>query len=194
MRAGFFFAFLLCATAMPAAAQPDPMIEQRCVWSCLAQSNGADDPRYRACVEQMCSGLGVRPRSAPRRAEPVRALDPAWRVKPQSGRPTAAGICVPEGMCLEIACAAPGAVRLRLDPASERFPPSHLLLLRVDGQDFHLTAPPPDRDGLLAWEATPPLLAALRNGASLELLTGRGRVPFSLRGSAAAVSTVERRC
>ncbi|MCW8087200.1 hypothetical protein [Sabulicella glaciei] len=193
MRAGFFLAFLLCATALPVAAQPDPMAEQRCVWSCLAQSRGANDPRYHACVERMCSGLGAPPRSAPRCSEPTRAAEATWRVKSQSGRP-AAGLCAPEGVCLEIACAALGALRLRLDPAHERFPPGHLLLLRVDGQDFHLSAPPPGRDGLLAWEATPPLLAALRNGASQELLTGRGRVPFSLRGSGAAVSTVERRC
>lgn len=194
MRVGFFLAFLPCATIMPAAAQPEAMAEQRCVWSCLAQSRGADDPRYHACVERMCSGLGTRPpRSAPRRAETARTADATWRIKPRSGHP-AAGICASEGLCLEVACAAPGGVRLRLDPAHERFPPGHLLLLRVDGQDFHLSAPPPGRDGLLAWEATLPLLAALRNGASLELLTGRGRVPFSLSGSGAAVSAVERRC
>lgn len=38
--------------------QEDPMAEQRCVWSCLANSRGATDPAYNQCVNTNCSGGG----------------------------------------------------------------------------------------------------------------------------------------
>jgi len=42
----------------PATAQvvsEDAMEVQRCVWRCLANSNGTGDPAYAACVENLCS-------------------------------------------------------------------------------------------------------------------------------------------
>lgn len=40
--------------AVPAAAQDDPMELQRCIWRCLADSKGADDPAYGQCVADVC--------------------------------------------------------------------------------------------------------------------------------------------
>lgn len=52
------------APVRPAVAQSpgDPLYElgmelQRCVWSCLANSPGAESAAYNACVQDICSGL-----------------------------------------------------------------------------------------------------------------------------------------
>ncbi|MEM9632659.1 MAG: peptidoglycan-binding protein [Pseudomonadota bacterium] len=36
------------------AQSSDPMDLQRCIWGCLANSKGNDDPAYHACVKQFC--------------------------------------------------------------------------------------------------------------------------------------------
>jgi|GEM_PF-2744859 len=69
MNPGFGRGFSLCITrghmrtmiaaaalllAAPAAAQDDPMEMQRCIWSCLADSKGADDPAYHQCIARNC--------------------------------------------------------------------------------------------------------------------------------------------
>jgi hypothetical protein len=56
MRVWFLLAAL--SLAAPAAAQEDPMELQRCIWRCLANSQGADDPAYGQCVANICDGGG----------------------------------------------------------------------------------------------------------------------------------------
>ncbi|AVO39199.2 hypothetical protein [Pukyongiella litopenaei] len=47
---------LLLVFPLAALAQDDdPMALQRCVWRCLADSKGADDPVYHQCVADHCS-------------------------------------------------------------------------------------------------------------------------------------------
>lgn len=66
-------------SAAPAVAQTeDPMMEQqRCVWSCLANSPGNDSPEYNACVKQYCEEIGAEP--APQEAAPQKSIRPAKR-------------------------------------------------------------------------------------------------------------------
>lgn len=52
MRVGF--AVLAVIWPMVGAAQGDPMALQRCVWSCLANSPGAESLQYNQCVETRC--------------------------------------------------------------------------------------------------------------------------------------------
>ncbi|MES0884205.1 peptidoglycan-binding protein [Roseibium sp. SCP14] len=50
-----FLAAMVGSTLVPAFAQSsDPMDLQRCIWGCLANSKGNDDPAYHACVKQFC--------------------------------------------------------------------------------------------------------------------------------------------
>jgi hypothetical protein len=51
-------AFGLFLGAGSVAAQVDPMEEQRCVWSCLANSPGAESREYSDCVAQICTAIG----------------------------------------------------------------------------------------------------------------------------------------
>lgn len=49
-------------------AQADAAMDmQRCIWSCLANSSGNQDPRYHACVDRVCSPKG-RPAASPPKA------------------------------------------------------------------------------------------------------------------------------
>lgn len=59
------FVLTLAFVATTAAAQEDPMEEQRCVWRCLANSAGASDPAYNACVERQCIAGGAPAAPAP---------------------------------------------------------------------------------------------------------------------------------
>ncbi len=45
---------LVAGTAVQAQEEDPETVLQRCVWSCLANSNGADDPAYQACVDAVC--------------------------------------------------------------------------------------------------------------------------------------------
>jgi len=46
--------FLSLSTISGSAAD-DPMEVQRCVWRCLANAKGADDPAYERCVKKYCA-------------------------------------------------------------------------------------------------------------------------------------------
>jgi hypothetical protein len=55
MRGGLILAAMLAFDAAPAlAGSASDMALQRCVWACLANSSGNNDPRYEACVERRC--------------------------------------------------------------------------------------------------------------------------------------------
>ncbi|MFC3695091.1 hypothetical protein ACFOWB_22960 [Chenggangzhangella methanolivorans] len=79
MKAGFaaMIAFGLMVVVWPAAAEDYPMEAQRCIWRCLADSKGADDPAYMRCAERRCSGKPERKQ----RAKPERRSE-----APEPGR------------------------------------------------------------------------------------------------------------
>ena len=54
MRSAISVLFFLFLLSISASAADDPMAVQRCVWSCLANSKGADDPAYERCVKEYC--------------------------------------------------------------------------------------------------------------------------------------------
>jgi hypothetical protein len=105
---------LAVLSAAPAAAQiedpmmEDPMMEQqRCVWSCLANSPGNDSPEYNACVKQYCEEIGAEP--APQEiAPPDTTLAPQTSARPAK-RPVAAAD--PAAPALPGLTAAPDATR-----------------------------------------------------------------------------------
>lgn len=52
-------AFIALALASPSAnAEPAYMEVQRCIWRCLHDSKGANDPAYPECVSRMCNDHG----------------------------------------------------------------------------------------------------------------------------------------
>jgi len=54
MRIAISVLLFLFLSSISTSAAEDPMAVQRCVWSCLANSKGADDPAYERCVKQNC--------------------------------------------------------------------------------------------------------------------------------------------
>jgi hypothetical protein len=55
MAMAFGLLAIVAGAAVAQTAAEDPMEVQRCVWSCLANSSGASDPAYSACVEAICN-------------------------------------------------------------------------------------------------------------------------------------------
>jgi hypothetical protein len=51
----------LAAFSLPASAKDDPMEAQRCIWRCLENSKGANDPAYGAGVAKYCNGDSSKP-------------------------------------------------------------------------------------------------------------------------------------
>jgi hypothetical protein len=51
---------MLLAMSSAALAEPAYMEVQRCIWRCLADSKGASDPAYQACVSRVCDEEPVR--------------------------------------------------------------------------------------------------------------------------------------
>lgn len=194
--------------AAPAAAQMDPMEEQRCVWRCLSQSRGAGDPAYDACVRTQCVGRPPRSSAAPAGGSAKDAPRPmpapvpsarrdAWRTVTDLGYPAVAQ-CAPlpdrSSLCLTVSCPERGALALELFGLA----PSHSggpMRVTTTGAMFDLTLPPSASaaEGY-RWPMPLGLAPALRTGsaASLEVI-GRS-FSLSLAGSDAAIGGVEARC
>ena len=64
MRTLVLILVFLVGAVRTAAAQDDPMVLQRCIWSCLANSPGASSPQYNLCVEERCVESQQQPASA----------------------------------------------------------------------------------------------------------------------------------
>ncbi len=58
-------ATIVALCSAPSPSRSDEMEQQRCVWSCLANSNGNTDPAYQACVDQFCSEPALAAPAAP---------------------------------------------------------------------------------------------------------------------------------
>lgn len=170
------------------AQDEDPMEMQRCVWSCLANSPGADSLEYNLCVERFCatetalSGL-------PNNGVP-------WGVGIASdGITRFAGLQVPDGqgegvyfMC------SPRSLPYLMLFAFDR--PEGAYRLNIDGREFVL---PFDRSrGQLTVSLRPDaqLLDILAQGRWLSVTDPRGypAASVSLAGAARAIATAQIQC
>ena len=196
----------LMGTAAPAAAQMNPIEEQRCVWRCLNQSRGASDPAYDACVRTQCMRHPPRSSAAPSGGTAKDAPGPlpapaprrdAWRAVTDLAYPAVAQ-CAPlpdrTSLCLVVSCPERGALALELFGLA----PSHAgspMRVTTTGALFDLTLPPSASaaEGY-RWPMPLGLVPALRTGSAATLdVIGRS-FSLSLAGSEAAIGGVEARC
>jgi len=202
-RGAIALALLAGLGAMPAAAQPDPMEEQRCVWRCLAQSRGNTDPAYEACVRARCvaspapaarSKSGYAP---PRQRDAAPARGGAWKTVTDLGYPAVAQ-CVPLAgaarLCLVVGCPARGGLSLELyglEPGLTGAP----LRLATSGTLFDLRLPEraPAEDAY-RWPMPIGLAPALKAEPAVDLEVGGRSFRMSLAGSSSAIGEVEARC
>jgi hypothetical protein len=185
----------MLAGAGPAAAQDDPMEEQRCVWRCLADSRGASDPAYHACVRAQCSG---RPSGggAARAAPPAAPLPRAQAWQPMRGLSyPAVGTCLGRAPCLIISCPSRGAPAMEVHAGDHAWPAEATLRLRFGMEAFRTTLPP--RAGptaLYRWPVSGDLLETLKTADDVVLEIEGGSFPLSLAGSGRAIGGIESRC
>lgn len=195
--------------------------QQRCVWSCLYNSPGADSTEYRACVRQYCENIGavdaaplaapqdglassVRPQARPDAAPPP---DPAAPSLPTFAAPAAAwtfgATSDGRGMFAGIADADRGS---RIDWLCAKGMSSLLAITPYAG-DGHVTITVAGRAQVFAARAEgqgaylpvaldAPLFIHLASGSEVEVAHGDGTVigRFPMTGAALAIGQAEGRC
>lgn len=171
-----------------AAAQMDPMEEQRCVWQCLANSPGADSRQYDDCVARMCVGEEPPAPAAAALALPTAA----WKAGAAAGGAHYAAVDVPNA-AMTFVCTPDGAAQLGIAGAGSR---ADAVDFRVDDRVFRLRFVA--KKGVLFTAAPPgsPLLGALTGGAAATVLDKAGghAVSFPLTGSGAAIGAALAGC
>lgn len=186
---------MAAAFAVPAAAQVDPMEEQRCVWQCLAASRGASDPAYNACVQLRCTGRPARstpPRPTMPGAPPVVAQ--GWQPMRGVAYP-AVGTCLGRSPCLIISCPSRGAMAMELHAADQAWPPETTMRLRFGAEAFRTALPAREApDTRWRWPVNEDLLGALRTGPEVVLEIEGAQFRLSLAGSGRAIGGIEDRC
>ena len=180
---------ILALLAGPAAAQQgDPMELQRCVWRCLADSYGASDPRYHACVDRVCVGIDEGPSQTP--------VPGAWITGiATDGFSRYAGVQAPDGSGrgLFYMCTPGGLSYLALFGLDGM---GGTLRFRIDAVDYLV---PFDRSrGELTMTMPPrsPFMTTLGQGGRLGVLTEAGQplMEVSLAGAGGAMATAVAAC
>lgn len=213
----------LFLAALPVMGQEaDPMAQQRCVWSCLANSPGAESAEYSACVARLCEGRGeeaeaasgglvLSPRPQPRPlvqsgaapgqggAEPPPMPQSAlaaegWTFgQGADGQGMFAGISDPAtGVRLDWLCAKGRASVLALSP----YAGDGRVTVTVDGRALDVDLTREGGAGYAPIGLSYPLFLHLASGAGVEVADGSGQVigRFSMAGAPLAIGQAEGRC
>lgn len=168
----------------PADAQvgnEDPMETQRCVWRCLHDSAGVDDPAYFSCVETMCN--------AP--AAPAPAGVAIWSMGTTADNLGiyAALADASTGNTLYYICDGAGLGYLLLSGQVEG--PSGTLIVRVGVQDHSLLFEEKGGDYYAATPRGTAVIAQMAQGGMVQILNAAGyvlgRYPTPVEGNAVAM-------
>lgn len=177
------------AAALPGWAQMSAEEEQRCVWSCLANSPGAESRQYQECVARICLGESAAPGQQSRPAAPATPRA-AWSAGAGQGGAWYAGVEIP-GKSLSFLCRRGGPGLLAVAGLGAR---ADGVAVQVDGRDYRL--PFVSQNGMLYTAADPgsPILNALRSGSRAQVGSRGGSAAFPLTGSGSAISAALRGC
>ncbi len=179
---------LLLAWPGLALAQGDPMEAQRCVWRCLANARGADDPAYHACVQRQCNEAPARPAARPP------AGRQAWRSLPGTRYP-AVGICQGENLCFMVSCPVRREISVELYAVEHGWVAGLPVRLHTSLGTFQQALPErPAGSDTYRWPLTPELYQALNNDAVLVLEIDGSSFQLPLAGSSAAIRGLLDRC
>lgn len=171
---------LALAAAAPAAAQMSPEEEQRCVWSCLYNSPGAESREYQQCVARMCTApQAAQPRRQPRAQAPA-APKAAWTAGGR-GAGRYAGVEI-AGKSFGFLCQRGGPGLIAIAGFGAR---GDGMTLRIDRQAYDLRFV--TENGILYTAASSQLLRALMNGGAVHVARQGASASFPLAGSTAAI-------
>lgn len=206
--------------APPVLAQEvDPMAEQRCVWSCLANSPGAESDEYAACVARLCEAMGQETAAVPEGL----ALSPRPQPRPPQSLPQEAGAVPPpmpetpleaegwtfgpgEGGQGMFAGTSDPVTGVRVDWLCGKGRPSVLALspyaggarvtVTVDGRVREVDLVIEGEAGYAPIGLSDPLFLHLASGPEFEVADGAGRVigRFTMAGAPLAIGQAEGRC
>ena len=154
--------------------------EQLCVNQCLFHHGPASNPRYHACVAQMC----VADAPAPAPAAPA----PRWTNHATAGGAGHSAAIEAGGRSFNYICQRGGPALIGL----AGFGGDTDVTLRIGGQQFRQAFVA--RGGILYTDAGPALTAALTAGNLVEVAAGGRRAAFTLTGSGAAIGKARAGC
>ncbi|WP_290689301.1 MULTISPECIES: hypothetical protein [unclassified Haematobacter] len=180
------FAGLLTSPAQ-AQMNTDEDEMQRCVWQCLYHNPGASNPRYHACVKQMCETPQTPP--SPRSAVVPRAQ---WKYGAARSGEHFAGVDVPGGS-LTYLCRPDGSGLVGVGGIGGSGAKAEL---RVDGRPTGLHFSPRGSALFADLRAGASIPRALMGGRTAEVrdtATGRA-LTFPLGGSAATIAKAMKGC
>lgn len=186
---GIWGALALAGGGSPARAQMTPEEEQRCVWSCLANSPGAESRAYQQCVERLCLGPQTPQPQAAARRPGVAAPTAAWRASPVEGWTHYAGVQLPGDRSFSFLCQRGGLAVLAVGGLGAQ---PNGVELQIDDQSYGLRFVA-DK-GMLYTPSTPHLQRALMGGSSVQVATQGGSARFPLAGSGAAIRAAMAAC
>lgn len=163
---------------------------QRCVWQCLYHNPGASNPRYQACVRQMCEAPSQPPAQPPSRSSV--APKAVWRYGAAQSGEHFAGIDI-QGGSLTYLCRRDGSGLIGVGGIGGSGVRAEL---RIDGKPSGLRFSPRGSAlfaDLRAGASIPRTLMAGRRAEVRDAATGRTLI-FPLAGSAATIAEAMKGC
>lgn len=185
MRVALAALMLLVPFSTSALAQDDAMEVQRCVWRCLAESRGADDPAYQACINKQCNG--------PAPAEDSPATQGHW-VPARNVPYPAVTECATDNFCLLVSCPERRAMSIELYAVENSWAAGDRVSLQFADAAFDFVLPQRDARDMFSWPLPADLNHSLKSGASVTVDVDGNDFGISLSGSASAIRNVENRC
>lgn len=196
MKAFFAAAALSLAATLPVHAQDDdPMEFQRCIWRCLANSNGADDPAYQACITNICEGEEPAPQS--------RAA--SWGNAPHQGEERRSVLGCSDATnddswtCLIVRCDDDGKLGVYYDYSDGGIVGD--FALDIDGARFPVVQDSSSGTPFigLRTDESPAVIAAMKRGRAVKIVDADpplnpGFDTIHLRGSSRAIGRLESAC
>lgn len=192
------FTFTLLATGLitgsvDAQMNTDEDDMQRCVWQCLYHNPGASNPRYQACVAQMCEETSPPPSVAPAKPTPVQPVAKMrWKYGSAQSGEHFAGIDV-SGGSLTYLCRPDGTALVGVGGIGGSGAGAEL---RVDGKATGLRFTPRGSalfSDLQVGASLPRVLMTGRAAEVRDRATGRA-LSFPLAGSGAAIAQAMQGC
>lgn len=182
-------ALAILVTPASAAAQSDPMEQQRCVWSCLANSPGNTSPEYHQCVRTYCAGEDV---TAQRTATGTGAWSSGLA---SDGFTRFAGLATPDGTGRGVyyMCNPRGDSYLMLFAMDAR---PGMFQLVIDGRGYRMPFDRSRQQLTVPMQPHSEVLYQLAGGTWLSVIDSAGvqRMQMGLAGAANAIAVARSAC
>lgn len=197
MKTIFLAILVVLMGAVTALAQEDDAMEvQRCIWRCLADSRGANDPAYHQCVARLCNEpVTEGPQASTPAPVPAPAPAPAGWVVAQGVSYPSMARCRDDGYCLMLSCRPGARMVLEIYAEGNGAVPGDVVRMRIDGHAFDAVLPGLNPEQVYTWDIATDFEGMLRSGTEFAVAFDRvneNRIP--LAGTATILDGLRGQC